>query len=167
MTRRIILVFLGGGMGSTARYVLATAIPAGPAALPLPILVINVVGAFLLGMLYVIADEIGLMTSGARVFLAVGVLGGFTTFGTLAWGTDLLLADRDILLGLGYAALSVVGGVLALQLGLATTRKAVLGWEVMDQAAVGRGHFRNASHDGGETFEPGDRSQTGGEEAIT
>jgi CrcB protein len=61
--------------------------------LPVPVLLVNLLGAFLLGVVSVLADEAGLLRAETRLLLAVGVLGGFTTFSTLSWGADLLLVQ--------------------------------------------------------------------------
>ncbi len=70
-------------------------------------LIVNVLGSFLLGSIFVLADETGLLGARVRLFLAVGILGGFTTFSTFGWDADLLFADGR---GLGWrAAVRILG----------------------------------------------------------
>ena len=118
--RRAGIVFLGGGIGSCLRAaLLAWLAPAGAVA---PVLLANLVGAFVLGLVWVLADEAGLLQARARFFLAVGMLGGFTTFSTFGWGVDALLAGRTWALAAVYLAASIGGGIVAVVAGLAAGR---------------------------------------------
>lgn len=117
------IVFLGGGLGSCLRAaLLAWLAPTGAVA---PVLLTNVVGAFVLGVVWVLADEAGLLQARARFFLAVGVLGGFTTFSTFGWGADILLAHHTWGLAIVYVAASIGGGIAAVATGLAAGRELV------------------------------------------
>ncbi|MBS0022935.1 CrcB family protein [Microbacterium paraoxydans] len=110
--RRVLLVALGGTAGTAARLALGLALP-DPGGLPLAVLLANVVGAFLIG---VVAARLA-ASSELRLLLGTGVLGGFTTYsafmtGTVAlWGTAPLLAVAyvagSLMLGLGAAALGL------------------------------------------------------------
>ncbi|RKS90115.1 CrcB protein [Microbacterium sp. AG790] len=82
---------VGGGLGAGARYVMDAAIMRGRSgAFPLGILLVNVLGSFLLGLVTGLGPNI----SPAWVsILGVGVLGGFTTFSTVSTETA-LLAER-------------------------------------------------------------------------
>jgi len=81
----VLLVALGGGFGAVLRYWLGSAVqgsaPAG--SFPLGTLVVNVSGCFAIGVLAELAERRGLSTE-ARAFLMVGILGGFTTFSAFA-----------------------------------------------------------------------------------
>jgi len=124
--RRPLIVFVGGGVGAGLRAVLLAWGASWGVVLPVPVLIANALGAFTLGLVFVLADEAGLLRAEARLFLAVGVLGGFTTFSTFAWGADLLLAQGMRWgVGLVYPAASVGGGVLAVSAGIATGRELV------------------------------------------
>jgi fluoride exporter len=125
--RRVLIVFLGGGIGSCLRaMLLAWLAPWGTTA---PVLLANLLGAFALGMVFVLADEVGLLRAETRLFLAVGVLGGFTTFSTFAWGADLLFARHTTISAVAYLAASVAGGILAVAAGLQAARQLVLALE--------------------------------------
>jgi CrcB protein len=134
--RRVGIVFLGGGLGTSLRApVLAWLAPAGSS---FPVLLINLLGAFALGVVFVLADEAGVLGTEARLFLAVGVLGGFTTFSTFGWGADLLLARHTTDAAINYVAASIVGGMAAVAAGLAVGRELVVILERMATELLGR-----------------------------
>lgn len=132
--RRFVIVFVGGGLGAATRALIVQALASWATVLPLPILLVNVAGAFVLGIIFILADETELLQAETRLFLAVGILGGFTTFGTFAWGTDSLLSNGKTVAALVYAAASVAGAVLAVTLGLFAGR------ELVDQLERGARH---------------------------
>jgi len=114
-------VAAGGAVGSLGRYGLAQALPPQHG-WPLGTLTANLLGAFLLGVLLEVIGRRGPETPGAqrvRLALGTGVLGGFTTFSSLALETERLLASGAAGTALGYAAASLVGGVLAAAAGVA------------------------------------------------
>lgn len=122
---RVLLIFLGGGMGSSLRALLLWHLSAWDGYLPGSVLLVNLLGAFVLGVIFVLTDEAGLLQTGTRLFLAVGVLGGFTTFSTFGWGAVVLIGQGQGLAALIYLTASVAGGVLAVGLGMIVARKAV------------------------------------------
>lgn len=111
----IAVVFLGGIVGVSAREALALAFPAS-GGIPWTIFAINVIGAFLLGLLLE-----GLARRGAdkgrrfylRMLLGTGVLGSFTTYSSLATDTALLLGSATPWLGVSYGLLTLLVGGLA------------------------------------------------------
>jgi CrcB protein len=124
--RRAVLVFVGGGSGACLRALLLAWLMPWGTTLPVPVLIANVLGAFILGIIFVLADEAGLLRAETRLFLAVGVLGGFTTFSTFAWGADLLLAHGAYwVAGAVYVVASLIGGVVGVSLGLWAGRELV------------------------------------------
>lgn len=134
--RRSLIVFAGGGCGALLRGLLLQWLAPWGTARPLPVLLVNVLGAFLLGVIFVLADETGLLHVETRLFLAVGLLGGFTTFSTLNWGADMLFAQ-----GAGFAGASIVylvasamGGVVAVITGLVAGRELIV---LLERAAEG------------------------------
>lgn len=123
--RQALIVFIGGALGSLLRALLiSTLSPVQGAGYSTFVLLANVSGASLLGCIYALANEAGLIGNDTRLFIATGVLGGYTTFSTFALGADTLLAGPDpaLLLGLAYVALSVALGPLAVALGMRGTR---------------------------------------------
>lgn len=118
-TVEMIALVGGGGLGAGARYVLDGAIMRGRKdSFPLGILVVNVVGSFLLGLL----TGLGPVIAPAWAAIAgVGVLGGFTTFSTVAVETVLLARrgrrDWAWINLLGTALVCVVAAAIGLMLG--------------------------------------------------
>lgn len=111
----LILVFIGGGLGSAARYgISALGIRWWGAVFPWPTLVINVLGSFLMGALVGWFSRLGDAHQDARLFLATGVLGGFTTFSTFSLEAVLLVKRGEWLWATGYVSASLVLGLGAL-----------------------------------------------------
>lgn len=115
----VVLVFLGGGVGTLGRYELSRA--GTPWGLPLPTLVVNIVGAFALGVLVE-----GLLRRGPdagwrqrlRLLLGPGFLGGFTTYSSFAVETTLLTEHGRYIAGFAYAIVSLLFGVAAAAAGV-------------------------------------------------
>lgn len=115
----ILLVFVGGAVGTFVRY--AAELLGTPWGLPLPTLGVNLIGAFLLGLLLE-----GLLRRGPdegwrqriRLLLGPGFMGGFTTYSTFAVETTLLTQDGEYVTGFGYAIVSLVFGVAAAAAGV-------------------------------------------------
>jgi CrcB protein len=119
--RSILLVFAGGAAGTAVRYLLTLSVPP-VAGVPLITFLINVTGAFVLGwLLQALAlrgpDE-G-MRRDLRLFAGTGVLGGYTTYSSLAVDTDGLIAAQDVGLSILYAAATIVVGAAASVAGIA------------------------------------------------
>lgn len=87
-------VFLGGGIGAVARYWLSGFVYSRLGnGFPYGTLAVNVIGCLLIGILITAAEERFLVSPVIRVFLAIGILGGFTTFSTFSFETVTLLRD--------------------------------------------------------------------------
>ncbi|MFO6451611.1 MULTISPECIES: fluoride efflux transporter FluC [unclassified Aeromicrobium] len=115
----LVLVLIGGALGTAVRASLAEAFPPADGAWPWATFTVNVVGSFLLGALVaaVSGREVGRLRY-VRPALGAGVLGGFTTYSTFAVEVDRLVSGGALGLGLAYAVLSVVLGVLAAAAGV-------------------------------------------------
>ncbi len=116
----ILLVALGGALGSVARYKLSGLVlhhtldwrfPAGT-------FVVNVVGCLVAGILAGLAEKHDLLSADARLLLFTGVLGGFTTFSAFGLETMFLLKRGEVAIAAANVIVSVVAGILALWLGL-------------------------------------------------
>jgi fluoride exporter len=125
---RLLIVGLGGALGSMARYGagLAAARLAPAAAWPWATLSVNVIGGLLMGLLVGWLAQRGQGAESLRLFAAVGVLGGFTTFSAFSLETVLMIERRQFALAAAYVALSVILACAALFLGLLIARR-VLG----------------------------------------
>jgi CrcB protein len=105
----LILVFVGGGIGATARYGLQGAVyRLTGAGFPYGTLAVNVLGSFLIGLLIISFEDRFMVNPSLRVFLTVGILGGFTTFSSFSFETMALLRDGSYVLGLMNVTSSVV-----------------------------------------------------------
>jgi CrcB protein len=120
----VLLVGAGGALGALARYgagILFTR--AGWIAFPWSTLTVNIAGSFLIGLLAgLLAAFTPAWSEEARLFLAVGVLGGFTTFSAFSLDAVLLIERGDFLPATGYILASAVVSILALAAGLFLVR---------------------------------------------
>lgn len=123
---------LGGALGALARWAIADALPHSPSGWPWATLVVNVVGCLLIGVLLAVLLAWYPHSAWLRPFLAVGVLGGFTTYSTFAVDVVRLTGAGHEVLAVSYVLASVLGGVLAVVAGLVTARAAIHAVDSMD-----------------------------------
>lgn len=120
---RLLIVAAGGALGAMARYGVGRLMPA--TGWPWPTLTVNVVGGVLMGLVAGwLAFRGGAQGETIRLFAAVGLLGGFTTFSAFSLETALMIEKRQFALASGYVAASVVLSIAALFLGLMIARRA-------------------------------------------
>lgn len=107
---RIFLVGLGGFVGSVARYIASGYVQEWSMSIAFPYgtLAVNVIGCFVIGFLSHLADSRGIFTVETRVFVFVGILGGFTTFSTFGNETMNLWRDGES----SYVLANVLGHVI-------------------------------------------------------
>ena len=119
----MLLVAAGGAIGAAARYLAGLWIVARlGAGFPWGTFFVNVTGSFLIGIILVLVQG-GALPAGARLFLAVGVLGGYTTFSSFSYETLQLLSGGG---SLGPVLFNAFGqllvGLLAVYLGVVCGR---------------------------------------------
>jgi len=115
---RYLVVLAGAGLGGLLRYTLGTWIMAKYGGrFPLGTFLINVSGAFLIGLLMTVLTERTHPHPNWRLFLVVGVLGGYTTFSSFEYETYQAVRDGARAMGLLYVTGSVLAGYLAVWLG--------------------------------------------------
>ena len=114
---RVLLVAAGGAVGTAARLGVGMIVPDSPG-IPWSILVVNLLGAFLIGVLAARLPS----SSDRRLFLATGVLGGFTTYSAFAVGTVELWSQAPLLATL-YAFGSLILGVVVAVAGMRVGRR--------------------------------------------
>ena len=127
-----VLAAVGGALGALARWALAEALPHSPAAWPWSTLLVNLLGCLLIGMLLAILLARFPRSPWLRPFLAVGVLGGFTTYSTFAVDVVRMTGAGRPVLAVAYVLASVLGGVAAVVAGLVIGRAAVRAVESID-----------------------------------
>ena len=125
------LVMAGGAIGSALRYQLSRLVPplvltaphGGVAAtsFPMATLAANLIGGLAMGLLAGALLRVG-SAEAWRLFLGVGILGGFTTFSAFSFEIVDLLQDGRWLIAASYIICSVAGSVIALAMGIALTR---------------------------------------------
>lgn len=119
----IIIAGLGGFIGTVCRYLLNTVIyrVLDYPLFPYGILTINMLGCFLIG-LFAGLMETRLFSPELKVFVQIGLLGGFTTFSTFGYETFALLRDGQYILSVANVLLQVFFGLLAVWLGYNLTQ---------------------------------------------
>ncbi|HEX6211557.1 MAG TPA: fluoride efflux transporter CrcB [Methylomirabilota bacterium] len=110
----LLLIAAGGALGAVARYGLAGLVHrvASPW-FPWGTFAVNLVGCAAFGLLAGVAEARGSLEPGARAFLLVGLLGGFTTFSSFAFETFELVRAGQIPAAIGNAAGQVVLGLVS------------------------------------------------------
>ncbi len=114
MILNCLFVGLGGFVGSVLRYLVSLVPLEHESGFPLVTLGINVLGAFLLGLIMTAAGRSSGLDARTLLFLKVGVCGGFTTFSTFALEAHGLLSGGKPLVAMLYMILSVVLCVFAI-----------------------------------------------------
>jgi CrcB protein len=122
MIRNILLVGIGGFIGSVSRYLTGLAFIELTHPFPYGTFIINILGSFLIGLVYGAADRSGYLNNWWVLFLATGFCGGFTTFSTFANENLRLLQGGEYFFFALYTILSITLGILAVFGGMALTR---------------------------------------------
>jgi len=117
------IVALGGAMGAPLRYVLEELHPAGAGAFPLTTFLVNVSGAFALGLLVALLLGRWSRSRLLRPLVATGFLGAYTTFSTFAVELVTLAKDGHVRMAASYALASLSVGLAAAVSGLRIGRR--------------------------------------------
>jgi fluoride exporter len=123
MDRSILLVGIGGFVGSIARY-LVSILLAGYAStvFPFATLIVNLAGCFLIGLLFALSERGNILSPEWRIFLTTGFCGGFTTFSTFSYESLRLMNDGEYLYMALYVLISVIIGLAATYIGILIVR---------------------------------------------
>ena len=121
---KYLLILLGGGVGSLARYVVSSVI-AGRYGTRFPVgtMVVNVTGCFLIGLIMTLLTEKVAPHPYWRIGLVVGFLGGYTTFSSFEWETYAAVREGGFWIGLANIVGSVTLGYAAVWLGAMLARR--------------------------------------------
>jgi len=122
--RHLGLVFLGGGVGSAARYIVIRLVSDRMGSLPFGTLAVNVIGCFLIGVIYAALQKysIGNQTE-IKLLLATGFCGGFTTFSAFAYENNLFWQQGSNFLSLAYILGSLGSSLIATFIGMSLVTK--------------------------------------------
>jgi fluoride exporter len=118
----VAVIALGGALGSMARYGMTQLIPVAPDGFPWATFWTNLSGAFVLGFFLTLVLERLPPNRYLRPFFAVGFLGAYTTFSTMAVETVVLVKDGHAAIGVGYTLASVAAGLVLASLGVVLAR---------------------------------------------
>jgi CrcB protein len=122
----LLYIGVGGFFGSVLRYLIKEWIQAG-AAFPFGTLIVNVLGSFLFGFVVSFLEYKEIFTEDVRVFVTIGLLGGFTTMSTFSYDSYRLIERKDYFLSAmnigGTIILTLLAVFLGIKLGLAVLNK--------------------------------------------
>ena len=118
MIKSLCMVGLGSFVGGTLRYLISTWMKnTCSQGFPWATLMVNLVGCFLLGVLFALFHRLGLTNSSWCLLLTTGVCGGFTTFSTFANESMLMLQGGNFVGFASYVAASIILGIALIALG--------------------------------------------------
>lgn len=118
MIRSLIIVALGGGMGSALRFLASKFVQDNMTGIfPYPTMAVNIVGCLLIGVFYGLSSRGSLGGDSAKLLLTTGLCGGFTTFSTFCNENLSLMRGGHALATLLYTGGSVVLGFIAVAVG--------------------------------------------------
>ena len=114
----VLCIGCGGFFGAISRYLLSGWVQERfGGGFPLGTLVVNVTGCLLLGAMMSLVDDHPLLSPNMRGFLAIGLLGAFTTFSTFGYETMALIRDQELMLAGGNILANVILGLVAVEAG--------------------------------------------------
>jgi CrcB protein len=117
MMTRILLVFIGGGLGSAFRYLIGLLLNRNDFLTPYGTFFVNVMGSFLIGLLAGYNLRTLNLNHEYQALLIAGFLGGFTTFSSFAFENLVMIQNGKFLLFLSYFATTLIVGLVAVGLG--------------------------------------------------
>ena len=104
-------IFVGGTVGTLLRYLLEVHHPIGQGGFPWPTLTVNLTGSLVIGLILPLTEHVSRRLPLVRPLFVVGLLGGWTTYSTLAVEATLLAKDGHVGTSLAYLVATVFGGV--------------------------------------------------------
>lgn len=118
MLKSILIVGFGGFIGTVARFLTSRYVQENISSVfPWSTFTINIIGSLLIGIFFGISEKGDFMSPDVRLFLTVGICGGFTTFSTFSNDAFLLLKQDEWLRFAFYTSMSFFLGLLAVYFG--------------------------------------------------
>ena len=121
------MIFVGGCAGGYIRYAVTQAWPTPANGFPWSTFTVNVAGAFVLGVIVVLAAETH-RARHLRLLVGTGFCGALTTFGSVVVAVDELLAHGHAATAFAYLAATAVAGLVVAAVGLSVARNLVARW---------------------------------------
>ena len=118
MVKSIMIVGFGGFIGTVARFLISRYFQVNlTSVFPWSTFVVNIVGCLLIGIIYGISEKSEVLSPEIRLFLTVGICGGFTTFSTFSNDSFLLIREQEWFRFALYTSLSIFIGLMAVYIG--------------------------------------------------
>ncbi len=112
------IVGLGGFIGTVARFLISRYFQVNiTSVFPWSTFVVNIVGCLLIGIIYGISEKSDVLSPDIRLFLTVGICGGFTTFSTFSNDSFMLIREQEWFRFALYTSLSIFIGLMAVYVG--------------------------------------------------
>ena len=121
----LLAIFVGGAFGTVARYELAAHHPIGPGSFSWVTLLVNLTGSFAIGLLVPLTEHVSHRVPIMRPLLMIGLLGGWTTYSTIAVEATLLVKGGNVGVMLAYLVATVAGGLAPVVAGHGLGRRPV------------------------------------------
>ncbi|HSH20003.1 MAG TPA: fluoride efflux transporter CrcB [Draconibacterium sp.] len=126
MLKNLLIVGTGGFIGSALRYLVQYFVEKGAeSTFPWGTLIANIVGSFIIGVVFALAEKGNLMSSEWRIFLTVGICGGFTTFSAFAYNNLIMLRENSFMQLFLNVGGSLFFGIFAVYLGIVLVRSII------------------------------------------
>lgn len=116
--KQALLVFLGGGLGSVARYWISLKLNNFENAIPYGTLMANILGSLIIGFILGYSSRTGLLNENHSLLIATGFCGGFTTFSTFAYENHLYIKSGDYFGLIPYIIVTFIVAIGAVFLGM-------------------------------------------------
>ncbi len=119
MIKVLLIIGTGGFVGSISRYLVQQIMQEKfDTTFPIGTMAVNIFGSFIIGLVYALSEKGDVLSSEWRLFLAVGICGGFTTFSSLAYESFQMIKLEQFFFVALYMGLSLFLGLIATYLGV-------------------------------------------------